>query len=257
MDMGAQGLSKYAVGAICVTAGIVWFAPMGLADGGAVLDTVRGIVKPQAEATISSELIANVVSVPFKTGERFRVGEPILRFDCRRYGAELSAARAELKSARLTLKLNQGLRQHMAIGQHDLAISAAKLEQVEAELEMRRLRQDQCVITAPFDGRIVERLVNEHEMPQPSKPLLKIIKEGALELGLVVPSNWLVWLRSRDVFRFRVEETQTVHQARVLRVGAMVDPISRTVNVEAQLLDVSDQVRPGMSGKATFTLPKR
>ena len=253
--MGAHGLSKHAVRVICVTAVTGWFAPVGMADGGPVLGTVRGIVKPQAEATISSELIANVVSVPFKTGERFRLGEPIVRFDCRRYGAELSAARAELKSARLTLKMNQGLRQHMAIGRHDLAISAAKLEQAEAELEMRRLRKDQCVIIAPFDGRIVERMINEHEMLQPSKPLLKIIKEGELELGLVVPSNWLVWLRAGDVFRFHVEETQTAHQARVLRLGAMVDPISRTVNVEAQLLDVSDQVRPGMSGRATFTLP--
>ena len=124
-------------------------------------------------------------------------------------------------------------------------------------MESIKVRTDQCVIKAPFDGQVVESLINEHEMPQSNAPLLRIVKTGRLELGLIVPSNWLVWLKRDTRFRFHVEETSTSHEARVLRLGAVVDPVSRTANIEALLINPSDNVRPGMSGTATFNLPTR
>lgn len=227
-------------------------------SGNAMADnnSVRGIVKAEAAATISSELIAPIEHVPFKLGEVFAEHDIILKFNCRRYEADLMAATAEARSARLTLSMNRSLHKRRAIGAHELAISGTKADQAEARVEAIKVRTDQCIIKAPFEERIVERLINEHEMPQANAPLLKIVKDGALELGLVVPSHWLVWLQPGIGFDFTVEETTTTHAARVLRVGALVDPISRTIIVEASLQAPSDKVRPGMSGTAVFTIPQ-
>ncbi len=232
---------------------------VGVATGDVAMAdaTVRGIVKAKAQATVSSELIAHVKRVPFKAGETFSAGETIVAFDCRRYEADLEAARADVEAARLTVAMNKKLRAHRAVGAHDLAVSVAKLNQAAARAAALRVRTDQCVVSAPFDGSVVEKLINEFEMPQSNAPLLKIVSEGALELGLVVPSHWLTWLKPGVTFRFEVEETGTGHDARILRVGAVVDPISRTANAEAELLGRVPSVRPGMSGQATFNAPRQ
>lgn len=216
---------------------------------------VRGIVKAEAEAMISSELVAQVKSLPFKEGQKFAKGDTILKFDCRRYLADLRAAEAEVETARVKVKTNTALKRHNAVGAEELEISNAKLNQTIATKEALSVKTDQCTIRAPFQGRIVERKIHEYEMPEAGSPLLKIVKDGNLELELIVPSNWLTWLRSNQTFTFKIDEIGSVLTANILQIGAVVDPISKTAMVSAKLVDATDAVRPGMSGTAIFTPP--
>ena len=217
--------------------------------------SVRGIVKPEAEAMISSELLAQVKRLPFKEGQSFTSGAVILEFDCRRYLADLRAAEAEVETAKVRLKTNTALKRHNAVGAEELEISRAKLNQARAAKDALSVKTDQCLIRAPFDGRIVELKIHEYEMPEATTPLLKIVKDGNLELNIIVPSHWLVWLRRGQNFSFKVDEIGSELTARILQIGAVVDPISKTAMVSAKLLDATDAVRPGMSGTATFTSP--
>lgn len=217
--------------------------------------SVRGIVQPEAEAMISSELVAQVKSLPFKEGQTFRQGDTILEFDCRRYLADLRAAKADAESARVKVTTNTALKRHNAVGAEEVEISQAKLNQAVAAMEALSVKTDQCIIKAPFNGRVVERKIHEYEMPEAGAPLIKIVKDGNLELDLIVPSNWLVWLRPKQKFTFKVDEIGSVLTARILQIGAVVDPISKTAIVSAKLVDASDAVRPGMSGTAHFDPP--
>lgn len=217
--------------------------------------SVRGIVKAESEAMISSELVAQVQSLPFKEGEHFKSGDIILSFDCRRYKADLRAAEAEIETARVKVKTNTALKRHNAVGTEELEISKAKLNQAIATKESLSVKTDQCVINAPFDGRVVERKIHEFEIPEAGSPLIKIVKDGNLELDLIVPSNWLVWLQPDLTFQFHVDEIGAVLEARILRIGAVVDPISKTAMITAKLINATSAIRPGMSGTARFTPP--
>lgn len=217
--------------------------------------SVRGIVQAETEAMISSELVAQVRSLPFREGQRFNKGDTILDFDCRRYRADLRAAEAEVETARVKVRTNIALKKHNAVGAEELEISKAKLNQAIAKSEALSVKTDQCVIQAPFNGRIVERKIHEHEIPESGSPLIKIVKDGDLELDLIVPSNWLVWLKPGEAFTFEVDELGSTLNAQVTFVGAVVDPISKTVLVSASLTDATDAVRPGMSGTAHFAPP--
>lgn len=217
--------------------------------------TVRGVIRAEAAATVASELVARVSSLPFKTGQSFKKGEVLITFDCSRYQAELRAAEAEAKSSQITVDSNRQLLRHRAAGANELAIAEAKLGQALAAVDSLRVRTSQCAIAAPWDGRMVERNVDVFEMPQANAPLIRIVKVGALELDLIVPSSWAVWLRPGYDFSFTVDETGVAHAARLLHLGAVVDPISRTMKISAKLLDPGPEVRPGMSGVARLVPP--
>ena len=218
---------------------------------------VRGVVTPESAATISSDLNARVVAMPFRTGQSFRRGDDLLRFDCGRYEADLRAAEAEVKTQAITMATHRQLLRHNATGTNDLALAEAKHAQAVASAESLRLRTSQCVIKAPYDGRVVERSVDVHEMPQANSSLMRIVKDGALEIDLIVPSSWAVWLQPGHPFVFKVDETATEYRAKLLNLGAVVDPVSRTMKLTASLMEPGHLVRPGMSGTARIVPPER
>lgn len=215
----------------------------------------RGIVTAGADVVVSTELVAIISSLDFKPGDSFAVGDMLVRFDCARYAAERRAAAAALRTARLEVTSNEKLLRHKAVGEIEVEISRAKRDQRGAQLEALLVRERQCAIAAPFDGRVVERHVQLYEMSKPNGPLLRIVNK-TLEIDLIVPSLWSRWLQRGALFRFQVEETGAVLDARVVRISAVVDPVSRTLRVTGQFDDPGERVLPGMSGAATFHPPE-
>ena len=214
--------------------------------------SVRGVVRAKAKAKISSELVAKITRLPYRVGQAFKKGDPLVEFDCRRYRAELRGSEAEARGFLVTVKQNRALVKRRAAGANDLAIAVANYEKARATVDALKIRIGQCVIAAPFDGRVAERLVDVHELPQANKPLLSIVQDGQLEVDLIAPSDWLNWLEIGHTFAFQIDETQSRHDAEIVRLAATVDPISRTVSLSAKLLAPGAKVRPGMSGTAQF-----
>lgn len=217
--------------------------------------SVRGVIRSEAAATISSELIARVASLPFRVGQSFTSGDLLVTLDCQRYAADLRAAEAEVRLQQIVVSTNRSLLTHRATGANDLAMAEAKHAQAVANAESLRARIAQCTIVAPYSGRIVDRQVDVFEIPQANAPLLKIVKIGRLEIDVIVPSSWAVWLTPHLEFPFTVDETKGTYSARLLQLGAVVDPVSRTMKVTAELIDASPLVRPGMSGSARIAIP--
>ncbi len=214
---------------------------------------VRAVVKAYASATISVTISARVKALPFREGQSFRKGEVLVSFDCDRYIADLRAKKAAFKARALVAKNNTRLLRHQAVGKNELAVSISQMAEAEAVKDGQAALVKQCKIAAPYDGKMVERLINTHEIPAPNQPLFKIIDRSKVEVKLIVPSRWLVWLKPNTPFVIHLDETGNVLRARVTRMGAIVDAVSQTVKVTGELLSPSNKVLPGMSGTATFS----
>ena len=213
---------------------------------------IRGVVRPTAQASISSDIAATVAKVGFKEGDAFKKGEVLVAFDCRRYEAELAAAVAQQKEMQINVDTNSFLEKRDAANKQDLEISKARAAKASAEVDSLMARIDQCVIEAPFDGRVAELGIKEYEMPTASRPLIRILADGELEIDLILPSNWLAWLKPGAEFKFLIDETRQNYEGVITRIGASVDTISQTIKVSARFKDPTFDVLPGMSGSARF-----
>lgn len=213
---------------------------------------VRGIVRPVDQATLSSELGARVVELPLKEGEAFRRGDLLVAFDCRRQQAEHQAAEAAHREARIAYESQVYLQRNQAGSRFDIDVARARADKTRAEAEALKVRLDQCTVVAPFRGRIAELGIHRHETPQASRPFMTILDDSTLEIELIVPSAWLRWLAVGAAFTFRVDETGATYSSHVIRVGAMVDPVSQTVKLVGRLDNPDDKVLAGMSGTAAF-----
>jgi len=235
-----------------------------LADGAAGHATgprrARGVVEPRREALLSSQIRARIVAMPVEDGDRFAEGDLLVAFDCALEEARLAGAEAARQAAAHTLESNRRLAALDSVGALEVALAQAEYAGAEAAVREARIVIDYCRLTAPFPGRVVKALVNEHESVAPGTELMAILDDQTLRVTLIVPSSWLAWLQTGDPFEFRIDETGALVPARVTMIGARIDPASQSLPVHGELLAAPGEVPggliAGMSGTAVFPEPE-
>lgn len=218
----------------------------------AELSTIRGIVKASAQATLASQVQGRISRLPFKEGQRFKKGAVLVALDCSKYEAELASAQAEYRAKMKTYENNLRLAEHQAVGQLELEVSQAETDKASAAVKAAQVNVGGCIIHAPFPGRVVKTIVNEHENVFPNDQLISLLDDSVLEIELILPSKSLVWLKVGTAFEYAVDETGRRYPAVVQNIGANVDPASQTVKVKGVFRTKPANILAGMSGTASF-----
>jgi membrane fusion protein, multidrug efflux system len=213
---------------------------------------IRVVVRSYETAALSAEINARITLLPQREGDRFKKGDIIVEFDCRKTIAEHDGAVAALRGHQSLYENQQQLLRYKAAG--TLAVNQALHELDKAKAEVRGLeaKRSGCQITAPFDGRVTEKSAQVHEIAQPNQPILKIINEGKMELVMMVPSKLLSKVADGTRFRVKLDENGDLHDARIVQSTGLIDPVSQSARMIAELTNAPSNVIPGMSGTAMF-----
>lgn len=241
----AKGLAASTIGVMLLDSALAQAPERGTAP-------VRGMVRALKQAAIGIDLPVKVERLHFREAEAFRKGDTLVTFDCKRIKAEHAAAVAASREMRLTLQSQTYLDSRGAVGKLEVEISKARLDKAEAEVAAIAARIEQCTLIAPFDGRITELKINEHEVPASGQPFISLIDETQFEIDLILPSHALRSLEPGMAFQFRIDETGLVYEAKILRVGAIIDPVSQSIKVIAAFTSPDRRVVAGMSGTAVL-----
>lgn len=252
----------------------IFIAARGLVEE-TVTNSKAGTVKTRHRARLSPEIGGRVEDVLVRTGDRVRAGAVLVRLDETRARAQavnaeraLQAAREESRQACLTLDLAEkdlvraeGLargeilseealdraRNSRDVSKASCAASRARIEQLEAQLEMARADLAKTVMRAPFDGVVAELTLDRGEWVTPSPPglpmptVIDLIDTESIyvsaPLDEVDRAKILVGLRVRitlDAYpgtpfrgvisRIAPYITDTAEQSRTFEVEAALDP---------------------------------
>jgi RND family efflux transporter MFP subunit len=224
---------------------------LSCAQGSVAADEPRGKIEAVHRTVVSSELSGRVNALPRRPGESFDQGDSLARIACSLYEAERDKVATQLAQARRKLDNKQRLADLESVGKMAVDLAELAVQEAEAELEIARLNVRRCDIKAPFAGRVVRLHASEYQNVQAQQKLLEIVG-STLEARVLVPADWLDWLEVGARLKLAVDETGTTVSGRVVRLGAVVDPVSQTVPVWARLNEAGRALRPGMSGTARF-----
>jgi len=215
----------------------------------------RGVVTPNAEITLSAGVAAKIQKLPFKDGQSFAKGELLVGFDCARQNADLRGAKAGLTKVSSVYSGKKRLKARGAAGSQEVRDAAADVATAKAKVDGLAEVIGLCQIKAPFNGRVVERHAETHEIPAANAPIMTVVDDSNLELDLIVPSKWLRWVNRGSEFEFQVDELGKSFKARVARLGAKVDAVSQTIKMTGTFVSRPGNVLAGMSGTARFSPP--
>ncbi|MEH6470737.1 MAG: efflux RND transporter periplasmic adaptor subunit [Halopseudomonas sp.] len=228
-----------------------------------------GVVKPRTESQLVAQAAGQVVKVSerFREGAFFEAGDVLLRIDDRDYKASVEVAEAVLTQARAKLKeekarADQALRDWKRLGQGDaselvlrepqLASAQAAIASAKAQLSTARLNLERTQITAPYAGRILEKLVDQGQVVNGGTALASIYAVDYVEVRLPLNNRQLEFVELPEQYRggeftsqrlpsvtlsAQVGRNRYQWQGKVVRVEGAIDSRSRQLFVVAQVED--------------------
>jgi membrane fusion protein (multidrug efflux system) len=214
--------------------------------------TVRALIVAEMEATISSQFAGRLTAMPRQVGETFAAGDLLASFDCQERHANVGGAQAELLGARETHLAKLKLQGLGAVSDLDVTLAASAAEKARSQLALAQAQERQCVVRAPYAGKVVRMRAKAFESVQLGQPLLEIVNLSSIRAQLLVPSSWVRWLKPGRAFTLAVDETGGSYMARVHRISGRIDGSSQTVEVIGRFEQVPADVLPGMIGRANF-----
>jgi membrane fusion protein, multidrug efflux system len=213
---------------------------------------IRAQLNARHTSILSSEISAKITQLNVQEGERFKQGDLLVAFSCAEQHAQLKKAQAVVQAAEKTYAVNARLAKLNSMSPLELEMAAAEVAKAKADIDLMGAVLQKCTITAPFSGRVAERLVQRYQYVKAGDPILDILDDSQLELTVLVPSAWLAWLKPGLDFKVFLEETQREYPAKVKTLGARIDAVSQTVKIIGVITGKADDLLAGMSGRAVF-----
>lgn len=220
--------------------------------GGTEDDRVQVVLIAKNEATLSSPMTARIETITLEEGDSFRRGDLLFAFDCRKEKARMLQIEARYGANERQYDTLKRLKAIDDVSDLQLAVAEADFLESQAQVTQQKALLDDCVIKAPFDGRVAARLVNRFETIETGKPVMEIVSVDHLVARMLVPSNWLNWLDIGSEVRLTIFETGSSLQTKVTRIGSTIDEVGQTISVMAELDNSKGELLPGMNGNATF-----
>jgi RND family efflux transporter MFP subunit len=133
------------------------------------------------------------------------------------------------------------------------AWAALNAANAQARLSSKALRDTR--VLAPFDGAIAERRVSTGEFAQVGRVIAVVVADDPLRLRLDVSEADVASVTVGKEVRLRVAAYpgREFHGS-IGRIGASLNPASRTLSVEADLPNSDGLLRPGFFATASVTL---
>lgn len=220
---------------------------------------IRVVLVPRREAVLSAETSGKIVRIGYQLGSAFSGGDELLTLEDAFFLAALDKAKATAKAAEMTLKSLQELRTRNDASLTEIENARRDVAAAQAEIALAKRNLSACHVAAPYAGRIAAVAVNEFELVEPGKPLLRIIDDGVL-LGHVYLPGVLYPLAQNDrriPVRIVRGRSATADPARQLpeeeivpgtfcRVSPVIDPASGMFEAYVQIDNAGGRFRAGM-----------
>jgi len=212
--------------------------------------TKRFLLRPKFEVDIATQTSGIVEKIEFNVGQRFKKGDLLVKLGCGAQFARLQVQRAKVRESNLNYKSNQQLLVGNAVSRYDVDIAKSQLEQERAKLSEQTILTNFCKIKAPFSGGVATVYVDKHAFIAQNTELMKLIDDSELIMSLNIPSKWVSKVQNNAFFSVDVDEVNKRYKAKIVGISPAIDPISKTIELRAVLVNKTKELKPGMSGTA-------
>lgn len=212
-----------------------------------------------AQLSVRNEALVTEVSVD--VGDEVKAGQPLVRVASGTVGADqgrLTSAQARLGVARAALEREEKLSASGITARKDVEAAQAEVTAAEAERDTARAalsaagalvngQQGTYALSAPFAGTVVARDALAGRHASAGQPLIQVADLSTLWALLEIPEADAAQVRAgqRVTLTFDTLPGQP-HVATVTRVGASVDPASRTVRARVELPNPEGALKAGL-----------
>ena len=184
-----------------------------------------GTVRAVERAALAPKVTGTIAQLPITLGQSVKRGDTLAIISANEINARLAQAEAGLAQARRDLERETTLEAKGASATETVRSMQDRVAIAEATVAEARTMLTYTTITAPFDGVITRRLVNEGDLAAPGNPLLELENPALQRVEVEVPDSLAAVAVGTEV-PVRINTLELV--GRVAEVSPALDAVSRT-----------------------------
>jgi RND family efflux transporter MFP subunit len=224
----------------------------------------RGIVRAHDQVTLTPRVggTISLVSEGFDTGTFFKKGDTLLELDPADFQTAVLSAEAQVARTKAALAFEETRAKQAKLNWEDLGFdedpnelvlrlpqlreAQANVDSALAQLEQARRNLERAKVRAPFDGRVLERLVGLGQSVSPGTRLGTIYAIDYAEVDLPLSGKDLGFVRLPEtagdpalevVLQDAVNPGESSWKARIVRTQGTLDPSSLELFAIARIED--------------------
>lgn len=262
-----------------------------------VVNSRAGTVQSRLRSQISPGIAGLVVEIPARKGAHVKKGDVLLRLNDKEQQAQVDLAKRSLEAARAIAeqarseaeqaerqwKRTQGLAQQQVVSETAIDLdrtraqttqaaviaAQARIQEAEASLQVAIATLEKTVITAPFEGVVLDVTTEVGEWISPSPPgvpippVLDLIDPGALYVSAPIDEADVARLRTGLPVRITLDAFRgTAFKGKLTYISSFVETRqeqNRTLRVEAEFEETQlpPNLLPGLSADVEVILDAR
>jgi RND family efflux transporter MFP subunit len=226
--------------------------------------TYVGTLQPWIQANVGPQLVsAYVDTVLVRPGAVVKKGEVLATLDCR----EASAATKAIAARARALDARQQAVEHEATRTQGLlnggfvspneaeqknaqsASEAAQVESERANLARSSLDVNDCIMRAPFNGEIAQRLIDPGAFVRPGTTIVTVVDRDTVRMTADAPEMDFDLVPAGTRVTIHVYATKRDLPGTITRRSPAADPSTRTVHFEIDLPDPTRVIPVGTTGE--------
>jgi len=194
-----------------------------------------GVVEPVTQSTVAAQASGRIARLAVKAGDQVRTGQLLATIDDRETRTGLQRSQAQAAQAEAEFRNAQAQFQRTRELQAKGFVSTAALDTAEAAFKAAQAGRDQAAagqrqsaiaqgftqVTAPYDGWVLETLVQSGDLAVPGKPLVTLYAPLPLRAVVRVPASRAGAARAAAQVEVRIADANGKAQ--------WINPSSRTM----------------------------
>ncbi|TGS71503.1 efflux RND transporter periplasmic adaptor subunit [Mesorhizobium sp. M3A.F.Ca.ET.174.01.1.1] len=227
--------------------------------------SATGTVAAWQEATIGAEESGlRLTEVLVAEGDHVKAGDVVARLDDALLKAQLAEQKAAVAQAQATLDsaLSAAARANKLLASNAVSTETAEekatavktgkagVDQAEAAAQRLQAQLDRTIIRAPFDGIVSSKPAVTGSIVQAGTELMKMVRDGRLEVGVLVPEKVLAAISARQPANI-VDASGRAFSGSVSSIAETVNSTTRLATVYVAVGEGSG-LKPGMFARVTI-----
>lgn len=158
-----------------------------------------GMVEAVEYVKLAFRVSGQIINLPVVEGQRVKQGQLIAAIDPRDISLQYAADKAAYETAAAQVERNKRLLGRQAISVQEYEISVANYQKAKSAYELSSNNMRDTKLTAPFDGSIEKRLVENYQRVNSGEGIVQLVNTQKLRIKFTVPDDYLYLLRAKDV----------------------------------------------------------
>jgi membrane fusion protein, multidrug efflux system len=219
--------------------------------------TASGTLLPLEQTELHTEVSGRITSLNLPEGKRVAAGTLLVKLFDEDLQTQLRKLEVQLGISRTTEQRLKSLLDVQGTSQQEYDLAVLQTRNIEAEMELLRVRIRQTELRAPYSGTIGLRQISPGAYVTPATPLATIRDDRQLRLDFSVPEKYGILLKMGQKVQFTIDGSQRKYTATIQASEQSVAADTRDLSMRAIVDGHPSELVPGRFAEVELSLATR